>query len=196
MAGIVVKALTNPKVQSIEVQAIGGLMGKEDVNEVTIQELGEKFGIEKVSEMSNEEIMNRVMRRMLDINKEGGNTAATELSVELTAVAGGLLLAMKAQGVSKIGELDQTKINGNQKTISEILKTEYKTNFAKAGEDFIINIAQLRKTISEKGARYDMAKRKDILDALASGNLKWKEEESKIAGLFNMKNIHAIAASA
>ena len=153
-------------------------MGKEDANEVTIQELGEKFGIGNVSETSNEVIMNRIMRRMLDINKEGGNTAATELSVELTAVAGGLLLAMKAQeeqGVSKIGELDQTKINGNQKTISEILKTEYKTNFAKAGEDFIINIAQLRKTISEKGARYDMAKRKDILDALASGNLKWKE---------------------
>ena len=133
----------------------------------------------------------------MDIRKEGGNTAATELSVELTAIAGGLLFAMKAQGVGVVGDLDQTKISGNQKMISEILKAEYKDNFAKSGdEDFIINIAQLRKTVSEEGKSYSVEQRNNILDILSMGNLKWQEEENKIAGLFNMKNIHAIAASA
>ena len=193
----VVQALTNPKVQSIEVQAIGGLLGKADANEISIKEIGELFGIADVKGMSNNEIMNRVMSRMMDIRKEGGNTAATELSVELTAIAGGLLFAMKAQGVDTVGALDQKKISGNQKLISEILKSEYKDNFAKAGDDdFVINIAQLRKTITEEGKSYSAEQKNNILDILSMGNLKWQEEENKIAGLFNMKNIHAIAASA
>ena len=196
MAGIVVDALTNPKVQSVEVQAIGGLMGK-NANEISIQEIAGVFGISDVTGTSNREIMNKVMSRMMDITKEGGNTAATELSVELTAIAGGLLFAMKAQGVDIIGDLDQTKISGNQKMISEILKAEYKDNFAKSGDDdFIINIAQLRKTVSEEGKSYSAEQRNNILDILSMGNLKWQEEENKIAGLFNMKNVHAIAASA
>ena len=193
----IVQALTNPKVQSVEVQAIGGLMGKTDANEISIKEIGELFGIADVKGMSNNEIMNKVMGRMMDIRKEGGNTAATELSVELTAIAGGLLFAMKSQEVNTVGELDQKKINGNQKTISEILKVEYKTNYAKEGaEDFVINIAQLRKTISEEGKTYTAEQRNNILDILAMGNLNWQAEENKIAGLFNMRNVHAIAASA
>ena len=196
IAGIVVNALTNPKVQSEEVRAIAGLMGKDNPNEISIYEIGDKFGIEDVLGTSNEEIMNSIMRRMLDIKREGGNTGATELSVELTAMTGGLLLAMKAQGVETVGALDQTKINGNQKMISEILKTEYKTNFAKGEDDFIINIAQLRQKVSDKEPIYTADKRDKILAALAMGSLNWQDEENKIAGLFNMKNVHAIAASA
>ena len=196
IAGIVVNALTNPKVQSDEVRAIAGLMGKDNPNEISIYEIGDKFGIEDVLGTSNEEIMNSIMRRMLDIKREGGNTGATDLSVELTAMTGGLLLAMKAQGVETIGALDQTKINGNQKMISEILKTEYKTNFAKGEDDFIINIAQLRQKVSDKEPIYTADQRDKILEALAMGSLNWQTEENKIAGLFNMKNIHAIAASA
>ena len=41
-----------------------------------------------------------------------------------------------------------------------------------------------------------MAKRKDILDALANDSSKWQEDEKMIAGLFKLQNVHAIAASA
>ena len=65
MAGIVVEALTNPKVQSVEVQAIGGLMGKTDANEISIQELGDVFGIGDVKVTGERDIMNNVMNRMM-----------------------------------------------------------------------------------------------------------------------------------
>ena len=193
----IVQAITNPKIQSIEIRALGGLLGKKDVNEISIQEVGKIFGIMDVKGTNNSEIMNKVMNRMMDIRKEGGNTAATELSIELTAAAGGLLLAMKSQEANMLGALNQNKISGNQKIISEILKMEYKTNFAKAGEDdFVINITQLRKTITEEGKSYSAEQRNNILDILSMGSMSWQDEENKIAGLFNMRNVRAVASAA
>ena len=192
----ILNAITSPDKETIEVKAIAGMLGKESGNDMNIQDLSELFEITNIKAASNNEIMNKIMNRMLEIRKEGGDTAATELSIELTAVAGGLLLAMKAQEVETVGDLDQSKINGNQKTISEVLKVEYKNNFAKSGaDDFVINVSQLRKAVKEEGRSYTAEARKNILDALAGNDGKIMEKDKDlVVNLF--RNVHAIAASA
>ena len=192
MLTAIVKGITNPNKQSAEVKAIAGLLGKKTVSSITMKDLSEIFGIEVGA--SRQEKVNAILSK-IKLVSEQGNGAEVELSMELTAVAGGLLLAMDAQKVDRMSMLNQGKINGNQKTITKLLRNEYKTNFANTNNDFVIDIDKLQKSVKEK-VSYSAQERKNILDALAMDSSKWKKDEKAIAGLFKLQNIHAIAASA
>ena len=138
-----------------------------------------------------------ILTRMGYLSKEG-NSANVKLAIELTAVAGGLLLAMKKQSVDKVIDLDQTKINSNQATISKMLKQEYELNYKdKADKDFIINLSQIQQTVVEK-TKYTAQERKDILDALANGNKEQliNKDAEKVKNIFNMQYIREKLKSA
>lgn len=188
----VVKGITSPNKQSMEVRAIAGLLGETSASDIKAENLYQLFEISKGTD--RKEIMNAILSRMEMLSRQGTG-AEVELSIELTAVAGGLLLAMENQKVDSVRDLNQTKITGNQKTITRLLKTQYRDNYAKVGNDFIIDISNLQKAFKEK-ATYTVEERRNILDALASDSSRWQEEEKVIVGLFKLQNIQAIAASA
>jgi hypothetical protein len=193
MLATIVKGITAPDKRSAEVKAIAGMLGKESVSGIKAEDLYKLFGIEKGA--GRKAIMDAILTRMDMLSKQGSG-AEVELSVELTAVAGGLLLAMENQEVSTILGLKENKINGNQGTITRLLKERYKTGYAKAGSDnFIIDIEKLQKAATDKKV-YTAEQRGKILDALANDSLKWQKNERTIAGLFTLQNVRAIAAAA
>ena len=101
---------------------------------------------------------------------------------------------MENQGRDRVGALNQSRVNGNQGTITRLVRAQYKDNYSKAGQDFIIDIAKLQKAATEK--TYSVEKREKILDALATDSSDWKEDEKMIVGLFKLQNVRAIAVSA
>ena len=195
-----VRGVTGSKGQSPEIRALAGLLKELKLGQdstpanISRESLSKLFGVSKSA--GKEEIMNAVLSRMKMLGSQatGDNEGGVALSVELTAVAGGLLLAMENQGRDRVGALNQSRVNGNQGTITRLLRAQYKDNYSKAGQDFIIDIAKLQKAATEK--TYSVEKREKILDALATDSSAWKEDEKMIVGLFKLQNVRAIAASA
>ena len=197
----IINAITGTKVNSIEVKAIAKMLGVE-VSQLTKSDIATKvFGNDNIGTMSDKDIIDMILTRMGYLSKEGNsnNSANVKLAIELTAVAGGLLLAMKNQSVDKVIDLDQTKINSNQATISKMLKEKYEHNYkGKNDKDFIINLSQIQKAVTEK-TTYTAQERKDILDALANGNSRRQlinKDAEKVKDIFNMQYIREKLKSA
>ena len=93
----IINAITRPKKNSIEVKAIAKMLGVE-VSQLTASDIA---GNDNIGTMKDKDIIDMILTRMGDLSKEG-NSANVKLAIELTAVAGGLLLAMKKQGVDKV----------------------------------------------------------------------------------------------
>ena len=189
----IINAITRPKKNSIEVKAIAKMLGVE-VSQLTASDIA---GNDNIGTMKDKDIIDMILTRMGYLSKEG-NSANVKLAIELTAVAGGLLLAMKKQSVDKVIDLDQTKINSNQATISKMLKQEYELNYKdKADKDFIINLSQIQQAVVEK-TTYTAQERKDILNALANGNKEQliNKDAEKVKNIFNMQYIREKLKSA
>ena len=165
-----------------------------EVSQLTASDIA---GNDNIGTMNDKDIIDMILTRMGYLSKEG-NSANVKLAIELTAVAGGLLLAMKKQSVDKVIDLDQTKINSNQATISKMLKQEYELNYKdKADKDFIINLSQIQQAVVEK-TTYTAQERKDILNALANGNKEQliNKDAEKVKNIFNMQYIREKLKSA
>jgi hypothetical protein len=178
--------------ESVEVKAIANMLGK-DVSSLTQSDIANIFN--KKDNLSDKEIMDTILERLGELSTD--KSAKGRLVVELTAVAGGLWLAMKMQGAENVKGLDKTKVNGNQATISKLLKDEYDKHFKEKGndKDFVINLSAVREGVETKQV-YTVEERANILSALAGNSQSLSEEATAVADMFKMKNIKAIAKAA
>ena len=180
---------------ALEIRAIATMLGKEHVA-LTPKDIAKVFGKETESDnMNTKEIMDTVLERLGELSAYD-NSAKAKLVIELTAIAGGLWLAMKMQGVSSVNDLRKNKINGNQAIMTKLLKDEY-DNFIKKNnkDDFIINLSEVKSAI-EKKQTYTSKERSDILAALAGISQSLSDDANDVANMFKMQNIKAIAKSA
>lgn len=179
--------ITGAKKDSIEVKAIAKMLGKDNAGDLEIGDIAKVFEIDTdINETKEEDIKNSILTRISCLSVQG-NTANVELAIELTAVAGGLLLAMKKQDVKKVSDLKQATINADQQTITDLLMNEYR-NFD-GRDNFMINLDNLHKAVEDK-ITYTSEKRKEILHILAeNGNALQinNEDANAVADVFKLQ---------
>ena len=187
LLGNIIKAMSNPDTSSKEVQAVWNLANK------NIKGLAQLLNFDSVESITKEEIIKRTIQKMLEISAQQSERESL-MAVELTAVAGGLLYAMKDQKVSNIADLNKLTPK-NQMTIVSLIRKEYDKSVSNRKDDFVINISQLQKDIKTK-IGYTKEEREKILDIL-TGLIDDKENtKEKVGMLMKLSDIHAIAASA
>ena len=143
LLGNIIKAISNPDTSSKEVTAVWNLADK------NVDGLAQLIGLDNFENATKEDIVKYTVQRMMDISQQQ-SAKETLMAVELTAVAGGLLYAMKDQNVNTIAQLSKVTPK-NQATMTKLLRKEYDKAVSNRGvNDFVINISQLQKTVATK----------------------------------------------
>lgn len=184
--GVIIKAITSPDTSSKESKAVWNMAGG------SADGLAQILGYETFAQVNKENIVKMCINKMGGIAKQG-ESKETLIAIELIAVAGGLLIAMKEKGVNKIEELKNIAPK-NSATITELLKKEYRESVMSAQNDFIIDISKLQKTVTGK-INYTLEKNK-ILDVLIDSSIDNGATKEKMLAIMKLSDVRAVAQAA
>jgi hypothetical protein len=188
LLGNIIKAVSNPDTSSKEVTAVWNLADK------NVDGLAQLIGLDNFKNATKEDIVKYTVQRMMDISQQQ-SAKETLMAVELAAVAGGLLYAMKDQNVNTIAQLSKVTPK-NQATMTKLLRKEYDKSVSDRGaNDFVINISQLQKTVATK-IQFSKEEREKILDVLNGLIDDTDKTKERIFTIMKLSDIHAVAASA